>query len=105
MSPSSRTSRVTKNPKDYTGNCAESEITQMSSTSPGTGHQMIFSSQQQHVPNFQISMPSSFHVSQPNFYTEVNPMNLTTNPNGVNAIIQPTSDFNNTENIDEDYDT
>lgn len=47
------------------------------------------------VPEFQISVPASFQISQPNFYTEVNP----------NASNQPTSNFAHTANIDEDYDT
>ncbi|GAB1863395.1 Nuclear transcription factor Y subunit C-8 [Camponotus japonicus] len=47
------------------------------------------------VPEFQISIPASFQISQPNFYTEVNP----------SASNQPTSNFAHTANIDEDYDT
>ncbi|XP_029177583.1 uncharacterized protein LOC114945498 isoform X2 [Nylanderia fulva] len=47
------------------------------------------------VPEFQISVPVSFQISQPNFYTEVNP----------SASNQPTSNFTHTANIDEDYDT
>lgn len=47
------------------------------------------------VPEFQISVPASFQISQPNFYTEVNP----------SASNQPTSNFTHTANIDEDYDT
>lgn len=47
------------------------------------------------VPEFQISVPASFQISQPNFYTEVNP----------SASNQPTSNFAHTANIDEDYDT
>lgn len=47
------------------------------------------------VPEFQISIPVSFQISQPNFYTEVNP----------SASNQPTSNFAHTANIDEDYDT
>ncbi|KAK9299151.1 hypothetical protein QLX08_007768 [Tetragonisca angustula] len=50
------------------------------------------------VPEFQISVPASFQISQPNFYTEVNPMNLSTNTNN-----QPTSNF--AHSLDEDYDT
>ncbi|XP_015121742.1 nuclear transcription factor Y subunit C-8 [Diachasma alloeum] len=52
------------------------------------------------IPNFQISMPSSFQAGQPNFYTELN-------QNNVNAvtITQPTSNFGHTATIDEDYDT
>ncbi|KAF7993116.1 hypothetical protein HCN44_005897 [Aphidius gifuensis] len=50
------------------------------------------------VPNFQISMPSSFEDVKPNFYTE---LNETTAVN----INQPTSNFGHTADIDEDYDT
>lgn len=50
-------------------------------------------------------MPASFQISQPNFYTEVNPMNLSTNTPGVNANNQPTSNFAHTATLDEDYDT
>lgn len=50
------------------------------------------------VPEFQISVPASFQISQPNFYTEVNPMNLSTNTNN-----QSTSNF--AHSLDEDYDT
>ncbi|XP_017876817.1 dr1-associated corepressor [Ceratina calcarata] len=57
------------------------------------------------VPKFQISVPPSFQISQPNFYTEVNPMNLSTNTPGVNTNNQPTSNFAHTANLDEDYDT
>lgn len=32
-------------------------------------------------------------------------MNLTTNQNSATAINEPTSNFNHTANIDEDYDT
>lgn len=49
------------------------------------------------VPNFQISMPSSFQGGQPNFYTELNQTAVTIN--------QPTSNFGHTADIDEDYDT
>ena len=59
----------------------------------------------QQVPEFQISVPASFQISQPNFYTEVNPMNLSTNTPGVNANNQPTSNFAHTATLDEDYDT
>ncbi|XP_011304809.1 nuclear transcription factor Y subunit C-7 [Fopius arisanus] len=52
------------------------------------------------IPNFQISMPSSFQACQPNFYTELNQNNA--NPV---TITQPTSNFGHTANIDEDYDT
>ncbi|XP_034948451.1 transcription regulator complex subunit bur6 [Chelonus insularis] len=53
------------------------------------------------VPNFQISMPSSFNIGKPNFYTEVNPINLSCNQ----IEKQATSSFSNSTNIDEDYDT
>lgn len=55
------------------------------------------------VPEFQISVPTSFHISQPNFYTEVNPTTLSTNASNTND--QPTSNFAHTANLDEDYDT
>ncbi|XP_016910639.1 dr1-associated corepressor isoform X2 [Apis cerana] len=57
------------------------------------------------VPKFQISVPASFQISQPNFYTEVNPMNLSTNTSAVNTNNQPTSNFAHTATLDEDYDT
>ncbi|XP_076236907.1 negative cofactor 2 alpha isoform X2 [Calliopsis andreniformis] len=57
------------------------------------------------VPEFQISVPTSFQISQPNFYTEVNPVNLNTNTPTVNTNNQPTSNFAHTANLDEDYDT
>ncbi|CAK9804240.1 Dr1-associated corepressor [Anthophora quadrimaculata] len=57
------------------------------------------------VPEFQISVPASFQISQPNFYTEVNPMNLSTNTSSVNTNNQPTSNFAHTATLDEDYDT
>ncbi|KAG7206785.1 hypothetical protein KM043_000697 [Ampulex compressa] len=44
-------------------------------------------------------------ISQPNFYTEVNPMNLSTNTSGVSPNDQPMSNFTHTANLDEDYDT
>lgn len=50
------------------------------------------------VPNFQISMPSSFEDVKPNFYTELNETTAVT-------INQPTSNFGHTADIDEDYDT
>lgn len=56
------------------------------------------------VPEFQISVPASFQISQPNFYTEVNPINLSTNT-PVNANNQITSNFAHTATLDEDYDT
>lgn len=57
------------------------------------------------VPQFQISVPTSFDISQPNFYTEVNPASLSTNSPGINASNIPTSNFTHTANLDEDYDT
>nr|XP_012136770.1 PREDICTED: DNA polymerase epsilon subunit C isoform X2 [Megachile rotundata] len=57
------------------------------------------------VPEFQISVPASFQISQPNFYTEVNPINLSTNTSVVNANNQITSNFAHTATLDEDYDT
>lgn len=47
------------------------------------------------VPEFHTSIPASFEISRPNFYTELNP----------SASDQPTSNFAHTANIDEDYDT
>ncbi|XP_046752083.1 uncharacterized protein LOC124414936 [Diprion similis] len=57
------------------------------------------------ISNFQSPLPASFNVSQPNFYTEVNPLNLSTNSNSVNTTYKSTSNYSNTANIDEDYDT
>lgn len=57
------------------------------------------------VPEFQISVPTSFQINQPNFYTEVNPVNSSTNTPAVNTSNQPTSNFAHTANLDEDYDT
>ena len=71
----------------------------------GGVNEMVTNTSVSHVPEFQISVPTSFQISQPNFYTEVNPMNLSTNTSGVNASNQPTSNFAHTANIDEDYDT
>lgn len=56
------------------------------------------------VPEFQISVPASFQINQPNFYTEVNPMNLSSNPD-TSTTNHSTSNFMHTANIDEDYDT
>lgn len=50
---------------------------------------------QSQVPEFHMSVPDSFRISQPNFYTEVN----------ASASTPPTSNFAHTANIDEDYDT
>ncbi|XP_078043915.1 negative cofactor 2 alpha [Augochlora pura] len=71
----------------------------------GTVNQMITNSSVSQVPEFQISVPTSFQISQPNFYTEVNPMNLSTNTSSVSTNNQPTSNFAHTANLDEDYDT
>ncbi|XP_008544119.1 uncharacterized protein LOC103568881 [Microplitis demolitor] len=57
------------------------------------------SSSPNRVPNFQISMPSSFTDGKPNFYTELNPLNLSTQTK------EPNSSLINTNSIDEDYDT
>lgn len=57
------------------------------------------------VPQFQISVPASFQISQPNFYMEVDPSNLSENTTSVSANNRPTSNFAHTANIDEDYDT
>ncbi|XP_014602224.1 PREDICTED: dr1-associated corepressor isoform X1 [Polistes canadensis] len=56
------------------------------------------------APEFQISVPASFQISQPNFYTEVNPMNSSSNSDS-STTNHPTSNFTHTANIDEDYDT
>lgn len=57
------------------------------------------------VPNFQISMPSSFYGGQPNFYTELNPMNLSTHQTNTPVQIkQESSTFGYTAHMDEDYD-
>lgn len=55
------------------------------------------------LPEFQISVPEPFHISQPNFYTEVNPINLSTTD--VNVSNRSTTNFAHTASIDEDYDT
>ncbi|OAD55456.1 Dr1-associated corepressor [Eufriesea mexicana] len=68
-------------------------------------NEMIKNTTVPQVPEFQISVPASFQISQPNFYTEVNPMNLSTNTSGVNTNNQPTSNFAHTATLDEDYDT
>ncbi|XP_012285295.1 uncharacterized protein LOC105702364 isoform X2 [Orussus abietinus] len=57
------------------------------------------------APDFQMSVPTSFNVSQPNFYTEVNPANLATGTSCLSASNKPMSNFTHTANIDEDYDT
>ncbi|XP_012251019.2 uncharacterized protein LOC105683168 isoform X1 [Athalia rosae] len=57
------------------------------------------------VSHYQTAFPTPFNVSQPNFYTEVNPINLSTSSTNVNATIKPSSNYSNTPNIDEDYDT
>ncbi|XP_015596644.1 dr1-associated corepressor [Cephus cinctus] len=57
------------------------------------------------APEFQISVPTSFQISQPNFYTEVNPINLSSHPSNMSTNDLPTSNFTHTANIDEDYDT
>ncbi|XP_015432382.1 PREDICTED: DNA polymerase epsilon subunit C [Dufourea novaeangliae] len=69
------------------------------------GNQAVTNTSGSQVPEFQISVPASFQISQPNFYTEVNPMNLSTNTSSVSASNQPTSNFAHTANLDEDYDT
>lgn len=52
------------------------------------------------VPNFQIAIPSSFNDGKPNFYTEVNPLNLSTQQTK-----EENSSLINVNSIDEDYDT
>ncbi|XP_043605247.1 dr1-associated corepressor [Bombus pyrosoma] len=71
---------------------------------PGTCNEMVKNTVPQ-VPEFQMSVPPSFQISQPNFYTEVKPMNLSTNTSNVNTNNQPTSNFAHTATLDEDYDT
>lgn len=56
------------------------------------------------APDFQISVPASFQINQPNFYTEVNPINSSSNSD-TSPTNHPTSNFTHTANIDEDYDT
>ncbi|XP_035743762.1 uncharacterized protein LOC118451395 isoform X1 [Vespa mandarinia] len=56
------------------------------------------------APEFQISVPASFQINQPNFYTEVNPINSSNNSD-TSSTNHPTSNFTHTANIDEDYDT
>ncbi|XP_026294858.1 uncharacterized protein LOC100576571 isoform X2 [Apis mellifera] len=70
-----------------------------------SGAEMVKNTTISQVPKFQISVPASFQISQPNFYTEVNPMNLSTNTSAVNTNNQPTSNFAHTATLDEDYDT
>lgn len=55
------------------------------------------------MPQFQISVPAAYQgsISQPNFYTEVNPSNLSENA----SASRPLSYFTQTASIDEDYDT
>ncbi|KOC59822.1 Dr1-associated corepressor [Habropoda laboriosa] len=71
----------------------------------GAVNEMVKNTSVPQVPEFQISVPASFQISQPNFYTEVNPMNLSTNTSSVNTNNQPTSNFAHTATLDEDYDT
>lgn len=71
----------------------------------GAVNEMVKNTTIPQVPKFQISVPASFQISQPNFYTEVNPMNLSTNTSTVNTSNQPTSNFAHTATLDEDYDT
>lgn len=71
----------------------------------GAVNQIVTNTSVSQVPEFQISVPTSFQISQPNFYTEVNPMNLSTNTSTVSSSNQPTSNFAHTANLDEDYDT
>ncbi|XP_043686604.1 dr1-associated corepressor isoform X2 [Vespula pensylvanica] len=56
------------------------------------------------APEFQISVPASFQINQPNFYTEVNPMNSSSNSD-TSTTNHPISNFTHTASIDEDYDT
>ncbi|XP_014468608.1 PREDICTED: dr1-associated corepressor isoform X2 [Dinoponera quadriceps] len=52
------------------------------------------------VPQFEMSIPVSFQMSQPNFYMELNPTNLSESTSS-----RATSNSNYTAGIDEDYDT
>lgn len=52
------------------------------------------------VPQFEMSVPASFQMSQPNFYMELNPTNLSENSSS-----RATSNSTYTAGIDEDYDT
>lgn len=54
-------------------------------------------------PDFQLSVPTSFQISRPNFYTEVNPMNSSSSPDP-SPTHHPKSNFTHTANIDENYD-
>ncbi|XP_066587323.1 uncharacterized protein NC2alpha [Prorops nasuta] len=56
------------------------------------------------VAEFQITVPPTFNISQPNFYTEVNPMTMSSNSN-INTANQVTCNYAQSTNIDEDYDT
>lgn len=62
------------------------------------------------VPSPHPGLSTPFNVSQPNFYTEVNPINLSKNSSHNNKPVnlvttKSTSSYSNTANIDEDYDT
>ncbi|XP_076640914.1 uncharacterized protein LOC143365154 isoform X1 [Halictus rubicundus] len=99
--------------KQQMGLTAEVKVEQKySNDNGGTGmhnsgvvNQIVTNTSVSQVPEFQISVPTSFQISQPNFYTEVNPMNLSTNTSSVSASNPPTSNFAHTANLDEDYDT
>ncbi|EFN80676.1 Dr1-associated corepressor [Harpegnathos saltator] len=52
------------------------------------------------VPQFEMSIPASFQMSQPNFYMELNPTNLSESTSS-----RTTSNSTYTAGIDEDYDT
>lgn len=52
------------------------------------------------VPQFEVSMPVSFQISQPNFYMELNPTNISGSTSS-----RATSNSTYTAGIDEDYDT
>lgn len=115
MHPSRRLSRTSRNSKDAndvvmlggTEDPSKMFMPSMShSTMPMETPPILLPTSQLHdAPNFQISMPSSFQVNQPNFYTEVDTTNLHSNANNANIVNQPTSNFNHTADIDEDYDT
>lgn len=100
----------TEDPKEVNSSCDIKNNRRNSNDSKETGNSSITGTTETtksvsplHAPEFQISVPASFRISQPNFYTEVNPINLTTHFSDLNATSQ--LEFTHTDNIDEDYDT
>lgn len=57
------------------------------------------------IPEFPMTTPTSFGATQPNFYTELKPINLVANPSKLIGTNQSISNFSHTDDIDEDYDT